>query len=100
MQPDFYDRPREPHIGVLATLRRSGLPYTVPVWWLWHDDAPTTAPTDAPGASNRPTPDVPCVSRHWRFGRPYRRRRTATAVEIPDFDIWPITRMLVDKYVG
>ena len=27
----------QPHVGVLATLRSSGLPYTVPVWWL-HDD--------------------------------------------------------------
>ena len=27
----------QPHIGVLATLRRNGLPYSVPVWWL-HDD--------------------------------------------------------------
>lgn len=25
----------EPHVGVLATLRRDGLPYTVPVWWSW-----------------------------------------------------------------
>src|SRR2546430_17289028 len=28
-----------PHIGVLATLRRDGRPYTIPVWWLWEDGA-------------------------------------------------------------
>ena len=40
MQPDFYARfLTEPHVGVLATLRSNGLPYTVPVWWLWHQDA-------------------------------------------------------------
>ncbi|HXU24932.1 MAG TPA: pyridoxamine 5'-phosphate oxidase family protein, partial [Tepidiformaceae bacterium] len=27
----------EPHVGVLSTLRRDGMPYTVPVWWLWKD---------------------------------------------------------------
>ena len=27
----------EPHVGVLATLRQNGLPYTVPVWGL-HDE--------------------------------------------------------------
>ncbi len=30
---------RQPHIGVLATLRRNDRPYTVPVWWLWHERA-------------------------------------------------------------
>src|SRR6478736_2949155 len=38
MQPadvaEFLD---QPHVGVLATLRRDGLPYTVPIWFL-HDD--------------------------------------------------------------
>jgi hypothetical protein len=27
----------EPHVGVIATLRRDGHPYTVPVWWLWKE---------------------------------------------------------------
>src|SRR5437588_2794579 len=30
---------RQPHIGVLATLRSDGRPYTVPIWWLWQDGA-------------------------------------------------------------
>ena len=29
----------QPHIGVLATLRRDGRPYPVPVWFLHHDEA-------------------------------------------------------------
>ncbi len=24
----------EPHIGVITSLRRNGMPYSVPVWWL------------------------------------------------------------------
>jgi len=37
---------RQPYIGVLATLRRDGRPYTVPVWWLWHErpSAPEALP--------------------------------------------------------
>ena len=27
------------HIGLLATLRRDGRPYTVPIWFLHYDDA-------------------------------------------------------------
>ena len=40
MKPDdLAEFLRQPHIGVLATLRRDGRPYTVPVWFLHHDDA-------------------------------------------------------------
>ena len=40
MQPhDCAEFLRQPHIGVLATLRRDGRPYTVPVWFLHDDDA-------------------------------------------------------------
>ena len=26
---------QEPHIGVIASTQKNGLPYTVPVWWLY-----------------------------------------------------------------
>ena len=40
MKPeDVSDFLAQPHIGVLATLRRDGRPYTVPVWFLHVDDA-------------------------------------------------------------
>ncbi len=29
---------RAPLVGVLATLRKNGMPYTVPVWWLSRPD--------------------------------------------------------------
>ena len=36
MTTEFYEEfLQQPHVGVLATLRRNGLPYTVPVWHLW-----------------------------------------------------------------
>ena len=28
---------QQPITGVIATLRKDGMPYTVPVWWLWRD---------------------------------------------------------------
>ena len=28
---------QQPITGVIATLRKDGMPYTVPVWWLWKD---------------------------------------------------------------
>ena len=34
-EPDIATFLGEPHVGVLATLRRDGLPYTVPVWFEW-----------------------------------------------------------------
>ena len=40
MKPDdLAEFLRQPHIGVLATLRRDGRPYTVPIWFLHDDDA-------------------------------------------------------------
>ncbi len=38
MQPDVLEAfLKEPHVGVIATLRQDGRPYTVPVWWLWKE---------------------------------------------------------------
>ena len=38
MKPDDVEEfLRQPHVGVLATLRRDGRPYTVPLWFLHLD---------------------------------------------------------------
>ena len=35
MKPEVIDEFLEmPIVGVIATLRKDGMPYTVPVWWL------------------------------------------------------------------
>jgi PPOX class probable F420-dependent enzyme len=93
---------RQPHIGVLATLRRDGRPYTVPVWWLWRDGAFWISGT---------------TSRVWCRQLQVDRRASLCIEALepvaghvgvdghaevklpPDFDIWPISRQLVDKYV-
>ena len=101
--PTLADFLEEPHVGVIASLRRDGRPYTVPVWWL-HDDGAFWIS----GTTNRvwckqlladprcslciealaPVPGFAAVD------------GTAVAHELPAFDIWPISRRLVEKYIG
>lgn len=95
---------RQPHIGVLASLRRDGRPYTVPVWFL-HDGEDTfwiTGTYDRvwckqlladPRASLCVEATAPVAGHVGVDG-------TVTAFELPDFDIWPTSRQLVDKYVA
>lgn len=106
MQPDdVKEFLRQPHVGVIATLRRDGRPYTVPVWWLWDEEEGVFWLTGT-------------YSRVWckhllRDGRaslcieasaPVAGHvgvdGTAEARELPEFDIWPISRLLAEKYVG
>ena len=92
----------QPHVGVLATLRRDGRPYTVPVWFLHHEDAFWITGTydrvwckqlfGDPRASLCIEASAPAAGHVGVDG-------TVTALELPDFDIWPISRLLVDKYV-
>ncbi len=110
---------REPHTGVIATLRKDGMPYTVPIWWLWKPE-PAAAPYPAgklsyPGghlwltgtysrvwcqqllADPRASLCIesgPPVTGHVGFDGP------CEAMERPDFDIWPISHELAWKYVG
>jgi PPOX class probable F420-dependent enzyme len=93
----------QPHVGVLATLRRNGLPYTVPVWWLWHEDAfwisGTTTRMWCRQLQHDPRASL-CIEAmtphpgHVGVDGP---------VEVhlaEEYDIWPISRLLAEKYVG
>jgi len=92
---------RQPHIGVLATLRGDGRPYTVPVWWLWDDGAFWISGTTTrvwcrqlmsdPRASLCIEAMAPVPGHVGVDGR-------AEAKLAGDFDIWPVSRRLVDKY--
>jgi hypothetical protein len=93
---------RQPHVAVLASLRSDGRPYTVPVWFL-HDDGVFWI--------------VGTYERVWCKQLMVDRRvslcveaiapvaghvgvdGSVVPRELPDFDIWPISRRLVDKYV-
>lgn len=109
----------QPFVGVIATLRRSGLPYTVPVWWLWEPDD-TLAPFES-GRHVYPNGVMwitGTTSRAW-CSQLRRDPRASLCIEsgppltghvgmdgvcdalLPDeHDIWPISERLADKYVG
>jgi PPOX class probable F420-dependent enzyme len=106
MKPeDLREFLQQPHIGVIATLRRDGRPYTVPVWWLWDEAEGVFWLT---GTYNRVwcrqlmrdgrtslciEAEAPVPGHVGVDGR-------AEVRELPDFDIWPTSRELAGKYVG
>jgi PPOX class probable F420-dependent enzyme len=104
MSQELLDRFLEgPFVGVIATLRQDGRPYTVPIWWLWHEDAIWITGTTSRVWCRQMLKD-PRVSLCIEAGAPMAGHvgidGTATAYELPDFDIWPISRLLAEKYVG
>lgn len=91
------------HVGVIATLRKDGMPYTVPVWWLWKDGVAWITGTYSrvwckqllrDGRASLCIEATAPVSGHVEFDG------HCEAFELPDFDIWPISRELATKYVG
>jgi len=93
----------EPHVGVLATLRRTGLPYTVPVWFL-HDDGHfwitgTYERVWCKQLFHDPRASL-CVEATAPLAGHVGVDGSVVSHELPNFDIWPISRKLVDKYVG
>jgi len=93
---------RQPHIGVLATLRRDGRPYTVPVWWLWQDGVfwltGTTSRVWCRQLQHDPRASL-CIEALQPVAGHVGVDGLVEAKLLPDFDIWPISRQLVDKYV-
>ena len=104
MKPeDFAQFVQQPHIGVLATLRRNGAPYTVPVWWLYRDDGIWLTGTYSRVWCRQLLRDPraslciesgPPLTGHVEFDG------ECEPFELPEFDIWPISRLLAEKYVG
>lgn len=99
----FADFLREPHVGVLSTLRRDGMPYTIPVWWLWKEGVIWITGTYSrvwckqllhDGRASLCIEATAPVSGHVGFDG------VCDPFERPAFDIWPISRELAEKYVG
>ena len=107
----------QPYSGVLATLRRDRTPYTIPLWYLWEGDVPD----DMHPANNPPVGSIWLTGSPTRIwckhllnndamsfcidtaGPPPQHVGVDGTVEpyMPDeFDIWPIMRRIVEKYVG
>lgn len=94
---------RQPHVGVIATLRRDGRPYTVPVWWLWKDGEVWVTGT-YPRVWCQQLQSDPRISLCIEALDPVPGHvgldGIAEPMELPGFDIWPISRELAEKYVG
>ncbi len=94
---------QQPTVGVIATLRKNGTPYTVPIWWLWKDDAfwltGTYSRVWCKQLMRDPRASL-CVQATAPGPGHFEVDGTVEAHELPDFDIWPISRELADKYVG
>ncbi len=95
----------QPHVGVLATLRRDGRPYTVPVWWLWDEVEQAFWLT---GTYSRvwcqqlvrdPRMSL-CIEASAPVPGHIDIDGVAEARELPGYDIWPVSRRLAEKYVG
>ncbi len=94
---------QQPHVGVLASLRGDGRPYTVPIWWL-HDNGVFWLT----GTSNRlwckqlqkdPRCSL-CIEALAPVAGHVGIDGIAEPYLLPDFDIWPISRRLAEKYIG
>jgi hypothetical protein len=114
---DFDTFLKLPTVGVIATLRRDGAPYTVPVWWLWEPDRARSA--DEHGYAAGDLWITGTYSRVW-CQQLLRDGRSSLCIESGPpftahvefdgrcepyelsggFDIWPISRRLAEKYVG
>ncbi len=104
MQPDVADEfLRQPHVGVLASLRRDGRPYTVPVWFLHADDSFWITGTYERVWCQQLLADRRaslCVEATSPVAGHVGADGSVVPHEPPDFDIWPLSRRLVDKYVA
>ncbi len=104
MAPEVFEEfLKQPHVGVIATLRKDGMPYTVPVWWLWKDGEIWFTGTYSrvwckqllhDGRASLCIEAGAPVTGHVEFDG------VCEAFERPAFDIWPISRELAEKYVG
>jgi len=104
MKPEYLETfLRQPFIGVLATLRRDGRPYTVPVWWLLRDGSFWLSGTYervwCKQLARDPRASL-CIEATGDFAGHVGIDGRIVRHELPDFDVWPISRLLVEKYVG
>ena len=109
----------QPHVGVIATLRRDGMPYTVPIWWLWEPDE--SLPPFEGGRHSYPNGVMwitGTTSRVWCRQLQADGRASLCIESGPpvtghvgidgvcdtllstEHDIWPVSERLASKYVG
>ena len=93
----------QPHIGVLASIRANGLPYTVPVWWLYDEGAFWLTGTDHRVWCKQLQRDARCslcIEALTPVAGFVAIEGLATLHHRLEEDIWPMSRRLAEKYVG
>lgn len=94
---------RQPHVGVVASLRQDGRPYTVPVWHLWDGEHVWITGTESRVWCRQLMRD-PRISLCVEAMEPVPGHvgidGTVEVLRLPDFDIWPMSLQLAEKYVG
>lgn len=93
----------EPHVGVISTLRRNGLPYSVPVWWLYDNEYFWLTGTDNRVWCKQLQKDSRCslcIEALSPLAGFVAIDGHAELLTRNEFDIWPISRQLAEKYVG
>ena len=94
---------KQPHIGVIATLRKDGRPYTVPVFWLWHEGyfwlTGTTTRVWCKQLIRDPRCSL-CIEAMEPFPAHAEVDGQAEPLTQDKFDIWPIHDLLAEKYLG
>jgi PPOX class probable F420-dependent enzyme len=92
-----------PITAVLATLRRDGAPYQVPTWFLWKDGVFWITGTYTRVWCKHLFKDPRaylCIEATDPIARYVAVDCTAEPIEPKDADIWPVSRLLAEKYVG
>lgn len=93
----------QPHVGVIASLRRDGRPYTVPVWHLWDGThlwvSGTVSRVWCQQIKADPRVSI-CIEAMTPVAGHVGIDGSAEVLEPPDHDIWPVSRQLAEKYVG
>lgn len=104
MKPDVLEAfLQKPIVAVISTLRRDGRPYQVPVWFLWHEDALWITGTYPRVWCKHIFHDARvslCIEATDPIARHVTVDCTATPVEPATADIWPVSRLLAEKYIG
>ncbi len=93
----------EPHVGVVASLRQDGRPYTVPVWFHWDGEDVWLAGTDSRVWCRQIRRDARvslCIEALAPVAGHIGIDGHAVVLDRDDFDIWPICQVLVEKYIG
>ena len=93
----------QPHVGVIASIRQDGRPYTVPVWFHWDGEFVWLTGTESRVWCQQIMRDPRvslCVEAMAPVAGHIGIDGSAQVLKSDEFDIWPMSETLAQKYVG